>query len=116
MDWHQVKEWLSATSGLDMDALHVYAGVLCQIAAALLLRRRLSSPWPLLVIAAIVIANEVYDYRYEVWPDRAIQRAESYRDIWNTLLLPTILLLIVRFVPCLFSEPSPAEASAADPG
>ena len=118
MDWFQIKVWLSAASGLDMDALHVHAGVLCQIVVALLLRKRLSSPWPLLAVAAILIANEIYDYRHEVWPDRSMQQAEAVRDFWNTLLLPTLLLLVARYVPCLFqaSAAKPDEPSVSDPG
>lgn len=116
MDWNQVKHWLEAASGLDMDSLHVHAGVLVQVAAALMLRRRLSSPWPWLVSAAIVLANEVYDYHYEIWEDRDAQFAESVQDTWNTLLLPTLLLLLVRFVPGLFCAPAPEPEpdSAAD--
>ena len=116
MDWHQIKVWLSATTGLSMDALHVHAGVICLVAVALLLRRRLSSPWPWLVVAVVVLINEVYDYRYEIWPVREMQRDEAVRDIWNTLLLPTLILLLARFTPSLFREPVEAEPSAPDPG
>ena len=115
MDWFQLKLMLSTATGLNMDALHVHAGVLCQILAALLLRRRLSSPWPWLVVLGLVAANEYYDYLYEVWPDRAEQRAEAIRDIWNTLLLPTLILLLARFVPRLFAAPG-ASAEAGEPG
>jgi hypothetical protein len=117
MDWHHLKQWLSAISGLDMDSLHVHAGVLCQIAVALLLGRRLSSRLPWLAVAAVVLANEAYDFTYEVWPDRWQQLGESVRDTWNTLLLPTVLLLVARYLPRLFREPeAAAPASAADPG
>jgi hypothetical protein len=115
MDWFHFKQALSIATGLNMDALHVHAGLLCQILAALLLRRRLSSPWPWLVVAALAVANEWYDYRYEIWPDRGEQRAESVRDAWNTLLLPTLIMLLVRFVPRLFVSPG-ASADSGEPG
>lgn len=114
MDWHQVKQWLSGASGLDMDSLHVHAGVLGQIAIAFLLRRRLSSLWPWLAVAAAVLANEAYDFSYERWPNRWQQVGESVRDLWNTLLLPTVILLLARHAPGLFA--APAAPSAADPG
>jgi hypothetical protein len=101
MGWYDVKTWLEATSGLDMDALHVHAGVLCQLAAALLLRRPLSSVWPWLVVLVAVAANEAYDMQLEVWPNRDDQVLESIKDAWNTLLLPTLLLLVARFAPWL---------------
>ncbi|QAY77061.1 hypothetical protein [Sphingosinicella sp. BN140058] len=116
MDWHAVKQWLETTSGLDMDALHVHAGILCQVFVALVLRRRLSSPWPWLVTAAVILANEYYDYHYEIWPQRDMQWAESVKDVWNTLLIPTLLLLLTRFVPGLFRKAPSETASAADPG
>ena len=46
MDWYDVKQYAERLIGLDMDALHVYAGVLGQILAALVLGRSLASPWP----------------------------------------------------------------------
>lgn len=110
MDWHVFKEWLEQASGLDMDALHVHAGVLLQILAALLLRRPLRSPLPWLAVLAAIFANEVYDYRYEVWPDRGVQLAEGARDTWNTMLLPTLILLVARFYPKLLVGRSGADA------
>ena len=110
MDWHDIKQWLSGASGLDMDSLHVHVGVLAQVAVALVLRRRLSSGWPWLAVAAAVLANEVYDYRYEVWPTREEQFFESVKDVWNTMLLPTVLLILARFVPGLFAAPSAGDA------
>ena len=118
MDWFGVKQWLSVGTGLGMDALHVHAGVLLQVAAALVLRRRLSSPLPWLLLLLFVLANEFYDYGYEIWRDRAAQRAEALRDSWNTMLLPTLILLLARYAPQLFvGRPAPAaEAPSADPG
>jgi len=114
MDWHQVKQWAEAASGLDMDALHVHAGVALQILFALILRRPLSSPWPWLAVAATEAANEIYDYRYEVWPDRSVQLAEGIKDGWNTMVIPTLLLLLCRYAPGLMA--GRRAASGADPG
>lgn len=116
MDWHALKLWLETTSGLDMDALHVHAGILCQVVVALVLRRRLSSPWPLLVTAAVILGNEYYDYHYEIWPQREVQWAEGVKDTWNTLLVPTFLFLLANFVPRLFRAPQVTVESAADAG
>jgi hypothetical protein len=113
MDWHQIKEMLEQGSGLDMDSLHVHAGVLGQFAAAFVLRRRLSSPWPWIAVLIAVLANEAYDLSYEVWTERARQIGEGISDTWNTMLLPTVILLVARYYPRLFTGP---EGSAADPG
>ena len=103
MDWYGFKEGVELWTGLHMDALHVHAGIACQLIAALVLRRSLGSIWPLLTVAAIVLLNEAYDLRSEVWPNRGDQYGESIKDIWNTLLVPTLLMLAVRFVPRLFT-------------
>ena len=116
MDWHQIKDAIEQTSGLDMDSLHVHAGVLGQIAAAVVLRRPLRSLLPWLLVLAAVIANEVYDYRYEIWPNRDDQFEGGLRDAWNTMLLPTIILLAARLYPRLFIGAAKPEGSASDPG
>lgn len=115
MDWHEIKAWLEQATRLDMDALHIYAGLLLQLALALVLRRPLRSLVPWLAVLVAILANEYYDYRYEVWPDaeRPLQRAEGIKDVWNTMLLPTAVLLLARFHPRLFAG---STASAADPG
>lgn len=102
MDWHALKQWLETTSGLDMDALHVHAGILGQIGVALTLRKSLRSPLPWLAVLVAIIGNEVYDLHYEVWPTRDAQIAESAKDVWNTMLMPTLLMLLARFKPSLF--------------
>ena len=109
MDWYQVKVSLETFTGLDMDALHVHVGVLAQIGMALALRRTLASPWPWLFVLIAALANEWYDLAYETWPDpeRERQLMESVRDVWNTMLVPTLLMILCRFVPGLFVRPVP---------
>lgn len=102
MSWFDVKVWLSLSTGLHMDALHVYFGLLGQVAVALALRRGLASPWPWLALLAGVTANEYYDLAYETWPNRDDQYAETVKDVWNTMLAPTLLMLAARFAPGLF--------------
>ena len=117
MDWYGVKEFLEQFTGLDMDSLHVHAGVLGQLAAALVLRRSLRSPIPWLLVLAAAIANEAYDFQYEIWVDRGAQLDGGLRDIWNTMLLPTVLMAAARFYPRLLAgAPAPAPDSAPDPG
>ena len=114
MDWHQIKHLLEAGSGLDMDALHVHAGVALQLAAALVLRRPLSSPWPWLAVLAVELGNEYYDWTYEVWPTRDEQFMEGVRDVWNTMLIPTVILVLARWLPAALV--GRAGRSGADPG
>jgi len=116
-DWHGVKVWLETAVGLNMDALHVYFGLAILVGAAVILRKPLRSPLPWLVLFALELANEYYDWTYEIWPpsERARQAAEGIRDIWNTMALPTLLLIASRWFPGLFTGWK-RRGSAADPG
>ena len=116
MDWWQMKLWVEESTGLNMDALHVHAGVLAQLFLALILRRSIGSVWPWLILLAAQVGNEWWDLTYEIWPTRDQQWAESIRDTWNTMLLPTLLLILSRFAPGLLvrRERPKAESVAAD--
>ncbi|MBV8687581.1 MAG: hypothetical protein JOZ90_17525 [Alphaproteobacteria bacterium] len=115
MDWHQLKAWLETASGLNMDALHVHAGVVLQLVAALALRRPLRSPLPWLAVLLAEGINEYYDLAYEIWPNRGDQWAESVRDMWNTMLIPTLLFVLARWAPAAFAG-RPAAPSGGDAG
>jgi hypothetical protein len=100
LDWEQVKSAISLWTGLERDALHIYAALLLQIGAAAILRRTLASPWPWLVVLVFAIGNEVLD----IFRDGGLEdweRAASLHDLWNTMVAPTLLALLVRFAPRL---------------
>ena len=112
MDWYHIKMEIVRATGLHMDALHVHIGVLAQLLLALVLRLRVSSPWPWLLVLAATLANEWFDLAYEIWPTRDQQYAESVMDVWNTMLLPTLLLVLARWGPALFApRPTCGESS-----
>jgi hypothetical protein len=105
LDWEQVKNAIAIWTELERDALHIYAAVLLQIGSAALLRRSLASPVPWLVVLAAALGNEALDMRrdglFEDW-----ERAAALHDLWNSMLVPTILLLLVRFAPRLVTRPA----------
>ncbi|MGB5483205.1 hypothetical protein [Parasphingorhabdus sp.] len=101
MNWFELKNWLELSTGLDRDSLHIYAGVAVQLSIAFCLRRSLASPIPWFFVAAVALLNEYYDYSFV--PEVSLGNQEYYdeaiRDIWNTLLLPSVFLLIAKFWP-----------------
>jgi hypothetical protein len=111
MDWLELKA-LSSQIGLEKDALHIYLGFLIQILAAMVLRRSLSNwiPWAVVLLAAMV--NEVLDLQTP--GDNPVERWQilgARHDIVNTMILPSLLLVLCRFAPRLFARPScPAQA------
>ena len=119
MDWMGLKG-LASDLGLAKDALHVYAAVAIQVAAALLCRRSLGHwlPWTIVLLAELL--NEAGDMwfgeeaRVQQW-----QIDGAVHDVLNTMILPTLLLLLSRFAPTLFqariSNPNAGTADPNDP-
>lgn len=103
MDWEAFKQSVAAWTGLERDALHIYAAILIQIGSAALLRRTLASPWPWLVVLAFAVANEWLDIQRDQLVE-AWEKAAALHDLWNTMLLPTVLLLVARFTPRLMTR------------
>ena len=99
MNWHQWKLFVEHSSVVSTDALHVILGVVIQVAAAALVRKSLGSVAPWCVVFALEVINEINDVWVEVWPDPGMQLGEAAKDIGLTMLLPTILLLVAKFVP-----------------
>lgn len=106
MDTEAIKAAIAAWTGLERDALHIYAALLIQLGAAALLKRTLASPWPWLVVLVFALVNEWLDSHVdelvEDW-----EKAAALHDLWNTMLLPTLLLLLVRFAPRLTAPVPP---------
>lgn len=117
MEWISLKAELVQATGLQRDALHIYGAVLLQALCALLLRRTLAHPLPWLVALIASVANEWTDLTAETWPGdfRTMQYWESIHDIVNTVALPTVLLIAVRYVPRLFTKPAALASSEAVP-
>jgi hypothetical protein len=117
MDWYDIKLTIEVFTGLHEDALHVHVGIISQLLMALVLRRSVASPWPWLLLFAAAGANEWFDLNYEIWPpdERDRQYQESIRDVWNTMLLPTLLLLLSRWAPGLLVKSAPEPAPVDEP-
>lgn len=107
MDWLTLKSQLVEVTRLDKDALHIYAALLLQLGAAVLSRRTLAHWLPWIVVLAAELANEWYDVNAEIWPERDLQFARAAHDVVNTMLLPTLLMVLARVRPQLFGARGP---------
>lgn len=115
--WYQAKQFLQRSTGISMDALHVFLGMLALIIFAFLLRRPVSSWLPWSLVLAVTLLNEASDLWLEQWPSPGMQYGESARDIGLTMLLPTLLMVAVRHLPRLFASPAPlSPPPPSDPG
>lgn len=109
MDWQQIKEAIAYWTDLERDALHIYAALVAQLGSALLLRRSLAHWLPWLFVLALAGANELLD----MFGDGLVEQWEhesAVHDMWNTMLLPSLLLLLARFAPGLVAPPRPSAA------
>ena len=102
MDWLGLKLEL-ARMLFDKDALHIYAALVIQIVAAKLSRRSLGHFLPWLTVLGLELVNEGLDLvrggepRLMPW-----QVVSGVHDIINTMILPSILLILCRRDPTLF--------------
>ncbi len=81
---------------LGRDALHVYAGLATLFLAALLWRKPLRSWLPWLVVLAVAVVVEILDLRDDAATHGNLRWGASAHDIVNTLIWPTVILLLAR--------------------
>lgn len=102
--WHQAKLFVEHGLDISHDSLHVLAGVLAWLVAALLLRRPVSSWQPWMWLTALTAFNEVVDLWTDRWPDAGMQMGEAAKDFAVTLFVPTLLMVAARYRPDLFRQ------------
>ena len=90
------KLWLVANLGLAKDALHIYVALLLFLGSALLFRWPLKSWRPWLVVAVAALVGEAWDLLDSVVYDTPVRLAANAKDVWNTLVWPTVLMLLAR--------------------
>lgn len=113
--WKQAKLFIENSFAFSTDSIHVIAGVLIFLAAALLLRRPVSNWQPWLVVLVLTSINELADLWIESWPSLGRQYGQGAKDVLLTMLLPTLLLLTARSFPRLYAPTKPAgQAQAPD--
>lgn len=106
MTYSDLKVLIEQFTGLERDALHIHAALFLYILAMGLFRQSRRSRFPWLFVFAIECANEVYDLWHN-WAD-GIEYAVtgSLKDLWNTMLWPTVLLFVGRYTDW-FQKPRP---------
>lgn len=97
MTYAALKDWITLYSGLEKDALHIHAALLLYILALWLFRQSRRSRLPWLFVLAFELANESYDLitNWSGGPEWAM--SEAAKDLWNTMLWPTVLLFVGRY-------------------
>lgn len=111
MGWGEIKDVVEAALRLSEDALHIYAALLVQLAAAFIFRKSVAHPLPWIAVLLLELVNEWADMHN----DDLIERWEiegAFHDLVNTMLLPTLLLLVARYAPQLLTAHSHRQVRA----
>lgn len=90
------KLWLISYTGLAKDALHVHIGLLLFLGSALVFRWSLRSWKPWLVVVVAALAGEALDIRDTFASDRPFLPRGNLKDVWNTTLWPSVILLLAH--------------------
>lgn len=83
--------------GLSKDALHIYVGLLVQLAAAFALRKPIRSVVPWFLVVAAAIAGEILDARDDIESLGHWRTDASLHDFASTLFWPTVFLVLARY-------------------
>lgn len=95
----QMKVALTEWSGLARDAMHIYVALIIFMLACLRWRAWQWKPWFLVFLAALI--GEAIDIRESLRLDNRAYLAGNWHDLWNTMLLPTVLMLTARYTTIL---------------
>lgn len=87
--------------GLSRDALHVHLGLLIMLLAMLVLRKSPASRVPWLCVLALELLNEVLDLLHWHGGELNLSALGGLKDIINTMLWPTVILLLARYTRVL---------------
>ncbi len=104
--WGGYKTAIETFLGLSADAVHVQVGVLLLIFFAVLTRKRLYHWLPWCLVLLIECINEFIDM---CQPSGSVESnwPASQHDILNTMFLPTVLILMLRWRNQSFLRPAP---------
>lgn len=103
ISWGAFKIWLSHELHISHAVLHIHVGLAIFFAATVFLRRRPGSLLPLLIVLTLETANELADFlRYQVsgWPWGP---SGTIEDVIDTMLWPTVITVLIRLMPGLWS-------------
>jgi hypothetical protein len=99
MDFQIVKMLAVDFTGLAKDALHIHVGMAVFIMVRMVWRGRWGTAIAWLAATIAALGGEWLDWRTELATQATVVSSEHYKDIWNTMLWPTVLALLWRWLP-----------------
>jgi hypothetical protein len=96
VSWLQdAKVLMMGGTGLSKDALHIYVGMFAFLLA--LVRWRLGSWQPLILVLVVALAGEIWDLVDNIRASAPMQWTGHWKDIVNTLFWPAVLTGLGRW-------------------
>jgi hypothetical protein len=95
--FQQAKLWLVETLHLAKDALHIYVALVIFLGACLLFRWKAWQWKPWLCVLAAALLGEAWDLADSAVAGQPLAYDESLKDLCNTLLVPTLVVLLARY-------------------
>lgn len=86
--------WISKTTGLADNLLHIHSGLIILLLARLITRRPYRSFVPFACVVLAEAGNEILDYLAYGW-----RPTDTWWDIVNTLFWPLMISLVGRLQP-----------------
>jgi hypothetical protein len=82
--------------GLARDALHIHVALIVFVGSCLLFKWKAGhwKPWIAVLVAALF--GEAWDLRDSLVHHTRVDLRGDVHDIWNTMLVPTVLMLAAR--------------------
>lgn len=93
-----LKTWLVELSNVSHDTLHVHVGLAVFVGLWLIIRRRWAGPIAWLILFGIAVYGEYLDHMNELPRLYEHTEPEHRRDVINTMVWPTLLLILGWFI------------------
>ena len=93
-----LKTDLSQFLHLSRDALHIHLGLLVMLLVVIVLRKSPASFVPWLCVLGLELLNETLDLLHA---HQGLSLLGGLKDIVNTMLWPTVILLLARYTKVL---------------
>ena len=93
----QTKRFLVEHLDLAKDALHIYVALTVFLGACLLFKWKAAQGKPWLLVLAVALTGEAWDLRDSLVYHTRIDLWGNWKDLWNTMLVPTVLMLAARY-------------------
>lgn len=88
-------------TNLGKDALHIHVGMIVLLLVMLVWKKPLSDWRPIAAVALASVAGEIWDVIDTLSHGGRPRWNANWKDIWNTMLWPSVLFGLARFTRVL---------------